>query len=112
MRSLEGMPNDKTKVREWLHMYSYWLQIMELGLRIQNDIKNADRVRLPSESRFTSFVVLCRRKYFKRAFKAREGGIKFSHDIEHQPGLQNATRRVVYRFSYNITQIFLVKKHA
>lgn len=103
VRSLESMPNDKTKVRDWLHMYSYWLQITELGLSILNDIKNADRVRLPGESRFTSFVVLCRRKYFKRAFKAHEGGIKFSHDIDHQPGLQNATRRVVYRFSYNIT---------
>ncbi|KAI5059044.1 hypothetical protein GOP47_0025363 [Adiantum capillus-veneris] len=99
VRSLEGMPNDKTK-------------IMKLGSRIQNDIKNADLVRFPGESQFTSFVVLCRRKYFKRAFKAYERGIKFSHDIDHQPGLQSATRRVVYRFSYNITQIFLVKKHA
>lgn len=107
VRSLEGMPTDKKKVREWLHMYSYWLQIIELGLRIQNDIKNADRVKLPSEGRFSSFVVLCRRKYFKRAFKAHEGGIKFTHDVDHQPGLQNAAQRVVYRFFLQHHQTFL-----
>ncbi|KAI5067571.1 hypothetical protein GOP47_0018099 [Adiantum capillus-veneris] len=98
IRSLECLPNDKAKVRDWLHMYCFWLQVNQYGLGLLLDIQNADRVRLPLEHRFSNFVMLCRRKYFNRAFRVVEGGIKSTNAMNEQPGLHNATRRVVYRW--------------
>ncbi|KAI5077410.1 hypothetical protein GOP47_0007234 [Adiantum capillus-veneris] len=97
IRSLECLPNDKAKVRDWLHMYCFWLQVNQYGLDLLLDIQNADRVRLPLEHRFSNFVMLCRRKYFNRAFRVVEGGIKSTNAMNEQPGLHNTTRRVVYR---------------
>ncbi|KAI5074355.1 hypothetical protein GOP47_0010316 [Adiantum capillus-veneris] len=98
IRSLEFLPNDKAKVRDWLHMYCLWLQVNQYGLGLLLDIQNTDRVRLPLEHRFNNFVMLCRRKYFNRAFCVVEGGIKSTNAMNEQPGLHNATRRVVYRW--------------
>ncbi|KAI5067919.1 hypothetical protein GOP47_0016264 [Adiantum capillus-veneris] len=98
IRSLECLPNDKAKVRDWLHMYCFWLQVNQYGLGLLLDIQNAYRVRLPLEHRFSNFVMLCRRKYFNRAFRVVEGGIKSTNAMNEQPGLHNATRRAVYRW--------------
>lgn len=97
IRELEYLPTDKAKVREWLHMFVFWLQINQVGFGILDEIKNADRIALPPMGSFLGYVSTCRRKYFKKAFKVHQGEIKFSNDIDAQKGLQNATHRVVFR---------------
>ncbi|MCO5576127.1 hypothetical protein L7F22_029935 [Adiantum nelumboides] len=42
-QSFEGLPNDKAKVRDWLHMYCFLLQVNQYGLGLLLDIQNADQ---------------------------------------------------------------------
>ncbi|KAI5065026.1 hypothetical protein GOP47_0019721 [Adiantum capillus-veneris] len=54
---------------------------------------------LPNDkAKVSNFVMLGRRKYFNRAFRVLEGGIKSTNAMNEQPRLHNATRRVVYRW--------------
>ena len=91
IREIEYLPKDKTKVREWLHSFVFWLQISTCGSNLLEEIENADRISLPSINSFTNYVIFYRRKYFKKALRIQQGDIKFNNDIDvTQKGLHNA----------------------
>ncbi|KAI5081598.1 hypothetical protein GOP47_0001341 [Adiantum capillus-veneris] len=84
-RTLEGLPNDKAKVRDWLHKYCFWLQLVDHGRILIQEIREVDHVPPPPESRCNSYVQLCKMRFFRKAFKTNEGGIKFSNEPDLQP---------------------------
>lgn len=53
--TMEYLPTNKEKVRDWFHMFVYWLQVTQYGISlVVADIHNADRVTLPFDLMFSN----------------------------------------------------------